>query len=214
MLLKVAGSFIHMGENMSPFPTEPQKIKKQINRYEAALRKEYEKYRCINDGSGTRYLLGHLYLLLGDIPGVIKSFEWFAREFNDDSGESFHTLCWALALYRSGNMAGAAKKLRDTMLSNMYMLPYLFGIEQPQLDIWHSTNLERKDYVEQAPPELYKLWDEQALRWAQGLYKSDDFRCARERTIEIFRRLKSEPQGTTRLQLVKELSVIRGSNPA
>lgn len=199
---------------MSRFPTEPQKIKKQINRYEVALRKEYEKYGCINDGSGTRYLLGPLYLLLGDIPGAIKSFEWFARKFDDDSGEPFHTLCWALALYWSGDMASAAKKLRDAMLSNLYMLPHLFDIEQSQLDIWHGTNWEAKDYVVQGRSELFELWDEQALRWAQGLYESDDFRYARECTIEIFRRLKSEPQGTTRIQLVKELSVIRGSNPA
>ncbi len=199
---------------MSRFPTEPQKIKKQINRYEAALRKEYEMYRCINDGSGTRYLLGPLYLLLGDIPGAIKSFEWFAREFDDDCGEPLHTLCWALALYRSGNMAGAAKKLRDAMLSNLYMLPHLFGFEQSLLDIWHSSNFEEKDYITQVPPELYKLWDEPALRWAQGLYESDDFCYVRERTIEIFRLLKSEPQGTKRIQLVKELSAIHDSNPA
>ncbi len=199
---------------MSLFPTEPQKIRKQITRYEASLRKEFEKFNCINDGPGKRYLLGPLYLLLGDIPGAIKSYEWFAREFAGDYGEPHHTLCWALALYRSGNMASAAKKLRDAMLSNLYMLPHLFGMEQSQLDIWHGSNFEEMDYIIQVPPELYKLWDEPALQWAQGLYECDDFRYARERTIEIFRLLKTEPRGTTRTQLVKELSAIRDSNPA
>ena len=199
---------------MSRFHTEPQKIRKQISRYEASLRKEFEKFHCINDGSGKRYLLGPLYMILGDISGAIKSFEWFAREFEGDCGEPLHTLCWALALYRSGNMAGAAKKLRDAMLSNLYILPHIFGKQQSQLDVWHCSNFEEMTYVTQAPSELYKLWDEPALQWAHGLYESNDFRYARERTIEILRRLKSEPQGTTRIQLVRELFATRDSNPA
>ena len=103
---------------MSLFPTDPQKIKTQITRYERELRKEYETHRFIDDSSGKRYLLGPLYLLLGDVAGAIKSFAWFEQMFPDDMGEPAHTLCWTLGLYRAGDKTGATQKLLHTMLSN------------------------------------------------------------------------------------------------
>jgi hypothetical protein len=197
---------------MSRFPTDPRKIKERIKRYEDDLHKEKKKYRFISDGSGKRYMIGPMYLLLGDISGAGKSFEWFEKEFSEDSGEPFHLLCWALALYKSNNTGKAEKKLRRAMLSNLYLLPYLVGIERPALDIWQSTNWEGKEYVEQGPIELLELWDEQALGWAKELYQNESFRKVRERTIEIFRLLKTEPVGPKRSILVKELSALRYSD--
>lgn len=81
---------------MSRFPTDPRKIKVWIKRYEDDLHKEKKKYRYISDDSGKRYLIGPMYLLLGDISGAVRSFESFEKEFSDDIGESFHLLCWAL----------------------------------------------------------------------------------------------------------------------
>jgi hypothetical protein len=197
---------------MSRFPNDPRKIRERIKRYEGDLRNEYKKFRFISDDSGKRYLIGPMYLLLDDIPGAIKSFEWFEKEFPDDGGEPFHLLCWALSLYRSNDNAKATKKLCQAMLSNLYLLPFLLSIEQPNLDIQHSSNWEEKDYIEHGPPELLRIWDEQALQWARELYQSDSFRKVRERSIEIFGLLKSEPVGPKRSELVKELFALRYSN--
>lgn len=197
---------------MSQFPSDPRKIKERIKRYEDDLRKEYKKFRYISDDSGRRYLIGPMYLLIGDILGAIKSFEWFEKEFSDDGGEPFHLLCWALSLYRSNDTVKATKKLCQAMLSNLYILPFLLNIEQPNLDMWHSSNLEGKDYIEHGPSELLRIRDEQALQWARELYQSDSFRKARERSIEILKLLKSEPVGPKRSQLVKELSALEYSN--
>jgi hypothetical protein len=196
---------------MSHFPNNPRKIKERIKRYEGDLHKEFKKFRYISDDSGKRYLIGPMYLLLGDTSGAIKAFEWFEKQFSDDSGEPFHLLCWALALYQSNDSAKATKKLRRAMLSNLYLLPCLVGVEQPPLDIWQSANWEGKEYVEQGPAELLELWDEQALGWAEGLYQSESFQKARERTIEIFRLLKTEPVGPKRSKLVEELFALRHS---
>lgn len=197
---------------MSQFPSDPRKIQERIKRYEDDLRKEYKKFRYISDDSGKRYLIGPMYLLTGDILGAVKSFEWFEKEFSDDGGEPFHLLCWALSLYRSNDKVKATKKLCQAMLSNLYLLPFLLNIEQPSLDIWHSSNWEGKDYIEHGPSELLRIWDEQALQWARELYQSDSFRKARERSIEILKLLKSEPVGPKRSQLVKELSALEYSN--
>ena len=67
---------------MSPFPNNPRKIKERIKRYEDDLHKEFKKFRYISDGSGKRYMIGPMYLLLGDVSGAIKSFEWFEKNFS------------------------------------------------------------------------------------------------------------------------------------
>ena len=189
---------------MYQFPKEPKKIAERIRRYERELRKEYGKFGFISDDFGKRYLLGPLYMMLGDLAGAVKSFEWFEQTFPDDVGEPFHHLCWTLALYRSGNIAGAPQKLLQTMLSNLYLIPYLLGLEQDKLDIWHGSNIAEKDYLRYAPPEIFGLWDEQALQWAEEVYHSPEFCQVRTRYIEIYKQLRHEPPGPKRSQLVSE----------
>ena len=189
---------------MYQYPQEPKKIRERINRYERKLRKEYEKFGSISDGYGKRYLLGPLYLILGDLTGAIRSFEWFEHMFPDDIGEPFHYLCWTLALYRSGDMAGASLKLRQTMLSNLYLIPHLLGLAQDRLNIWHGSNIVEKDYLEYAPPEIWELWDKPALQWAKETYDGLEFCRVRARYIEIYEQLGSEPPGPKRSQLVDE----------
>ena len=189
---------------MSQLPSEPQKIRARITRYERELRKERDKFGYISDGYGKRYLLGPLYLLMGDVAGAVKSFDWFEQTFPDDIGEPVHFLCWTLALYRSGDTAQAAQRLRQTMLSNLYLIPHLLGREQDELDISYSTNYEQKEFLEYVPPEIWALWDGPALQWAQEMYDSPEFCQVRSRYIEILEQLKLEPPGPRRSELVNE----------
>lgn len=66
--------------------------------------------------------------------------------------------------------------------------------------------------LEHEPPELLRIWDEQALKRTRELYQSDSFRKARERSIEILQLLKAETVGPKRSQLVKELFALEYSN--
>jgi hypothetical protein len=189
---------------MSVFPKEPKKIRARITRYERELRQERDKLGYISDGHGKRYLLGPLYLLMGDVAGAVKSFDWFEQTFPEDIGEPVHFLCWTLALHRSGDTSQAAQRLRQTMLSNLYVIPHLLGREQDELDIWHGSNYEQKEFLEYVPPEIWALWEGPALRWAQQMYDSPEFRQIRARYIEIYEQLKSEPPGPRRRELVDE----------
>jgi len=194
---------------MSIFPKDPKKIQATITRYEKALQKEQQRYGVIDDGAGKRYLLGSLYLLKGDRDGALRSFTWFEQMFPDDIGEPGQYLCWSLALYQTGNITAATHKLLQTMLMNLYLIPYLLGAESPQLDIWQSSNLASSDYLQYIPPELFRLWDHAALTWVVGVYESERFRQVRTRYIMIYRQLKHEPAGLKRSQLVKEASTLR-----
>ncbi|MBI5032942.1 MAG: hypothetical protein HZB51_20670 [Chloroflexi bacterium] len=189
---------------MYPFPNEPKKIIERIKRYERELRKEAERFGHISDDAGKRYLLGPLYLLVNDLKGAVTSFEWYARTFPDDMGEPFHYLCWALALYRSGDLVGASRRLRQAMLSNLYLLPHLLGIEQPKLNIRHGSNVDQKEYLQYLPHEFIELWDTKALQWARETFTSPESSRMRNRFIEIGRQLLNEPVGPNRKQLVAE----------
>jgi len=64
-----------------------------------ALKKELDEGYG-GDGYGKRYLLGPLYMLMGDIDGALVSFDWYEAAYPDDGGEPYQYLTWALALFR------------------------------------------------------------------------------------------------------------------
>lgn len=191
------------------FPKEPKKIRTRIRRYERALRKEHEEYGFYDDSYGKRYLLGPLYLLMDDLEGALQSFAWFDETFPDDSGYPMQYLCWTLALYRAGDLDAAKRKLRRTMLQNLYLVPHLLSIEQDEIDMRHSTNLAQKEHLKYIPPEIFDLWDEDARQWLHETYVADDTRQIRERWIAIHRQLQHESAHETRVQLVEEASKLR-----
>jgi hypothetical protein len=84
------------------------------------------------------------------------------------------------------------------------LLPALFGIEQAVLDIWHGSNFAEKMYLDYVPPEIFELWDEDALSWASETYSRPDVQSIRERYIAIYRQLATEPRGPKRSRLVEE----------
>ena len=189
---------------MSPFPKDPKKLKSKLRRYERELRKEQTTHGFIDDGGGKRYLVGPMYLLLDDTEGAVRSFSWFADTFPDDMGEPGFFLCWALALYRAGETEAAGRKLRQAMLSNLYMIPYLIGQPQAEYDIWHGSNWDRLDYLQYISPEYFTLWDDAARQWAAELYHGPEFTAVRDRYIEIYRQLPNVPAGPERSALVRE----------
>ncbi len=185
--------------------TENQKIRARLRSYERKLEKEKEKYGFYRDGAGKRYQVGPHYMLLGDNEGALAAFEWFEKEFPDDIGVPDHFLCWSLALHRAGNEIGAARKLRQTMFSNLYLVPHLLESPVDELDIWHGSNYAEPSYVEHVPEAYLQFWTEAEREWASGLYQSPGFRSVRERYIEISRLLATTRPGPERSRLVKEM---------
>jgi hypothetical protein len=51
------------------------------------------------DVYGKRYLLGPLYMLMGDVAGALASAVWYEDAYPDDGGELYQYLTWALALW-------------------------------------------------------------------------------------------------------------------
>lgn len=181
-----------------------KKIKARIRRYERSLRKEQAEHGSIYDGYGKRYLLGPLYLQIGDLSGTLQSFRWFEQTFADDIGEPSQYLCWALALYKVDNLDLARRKLVQTMLRNLYLVPHLLGMKQPELDIWHASNIERPDYLEYLPGEYLELWDDDARTWAESVYQDPEVQEMLREYVDIRERMKDEPPGPRRRQLIED----------
>lgn len=86
---KLAGPLIRFASApMSDIPDDPKRIRERIRRYERGLQKEKQTFGSYNDGAGKRYFIGPLYLLLGDLEGALKAFQWFDKTFPDDTGEA------------------------------------------------------------------------------------------------------------------------------
>ncbi len=185
--------------------SEEQKIRSRLRSYERKLQQEKKKYGYYHDGAGRRYLIGPHHMLLDDNDGALAAFQWFAKEFSDDVGEPGHLLCWSLALHRAGNEVGAARKLRQTMLSNLYLLPHLLESPIVALDIWHGSSDAEPSYVEHIHKPYLQLWTEAERKWAAGLYQSPGFQSVRKRYIEIARALDTTPPGPERSHLVEEM---------
>ena len=194
---------------MTDSKDELRKIRNRLRSYERKLRKEKEESGFYDDSAGKRYLIGPHYLLLGDDKGAFEAFQWFEQEFSEDVGEPGHLLCWTLALHRSGNEVGAARKLRYTVLSNLYLVPHLLGSPIARLDIWHSSSDAEPAYIDYIPVEYFQLWTEAERKWAAKLYHSPEFQSVRDRHIEICRALDTTPPGPERNRLVEEKSSLK-----
>jgi hypothetical protein len=168
--------------------TKQQQIRSHLRRYERTLAQAKKKFGDYSDGAGKRYEIGPHYMLLDDNEGAVAAFQWFEREFDDDAGKPDHLLCWSLAVHRAGDEVGAAKKLRQAMLGNLNLVPHLLGRPIPELDA---------------------LWSEEEKDWASSLSGRPELEAARERFIEILRRLDGLRPGPERNDLVKELSNLR-----
>ena len=168
------------------FPKDPKKIKAKIRSYERKLRKEEEEHGSISDGAGKRLVVSSLYLLIDDLEGALKSFNWYDTNFKDHIVEPIQYICWSLALFKSGLKNDAKNKLIDTMFCNVYLVPHLLGkLKIPQNEDYYF-DWEDKEYIYHLPEEYKDLWfnDKDALEWLKKIYYDDKIQNAlKEYTI-------------------------------
>lgn len=180
------------------FPNDPKKLKATILRYRRTLLTDR------HDGYGKRFVVGPMYLLLGDTEGALDYYGWYESAFPEDGGEPFNHLAWTLALYSGGHQQRAERKLRETVFENLYIVPVLLGENPKPHAIWHSSNWTELSYVTEGPQQLLSLWGDEARTWAKRVYAGAELSKDRIRFIEIGRELISERPGERRSALVGE----------
>ena len=186
------------------FPQTSQAIRQRLRRYERLLTKEKRDLGQFSDGSGKRYFLGPFYMLLGDVPDALRSYRWFQQEFPDDVGEPGQYLCWVLAHYRDGDLKSAVRRFLHTDLLNLYLFPRLFGCQQEQRQMWHGSNWQELDYVQEIPEQYFALWTAEEIRWAKEVYGHPTIEALRRRFVEIQEELGREKDRERRRILIEE----------
>ncbi len=193
---------------MVDFPTDPKKIKQRIRRYERSLKTE-ESMHGHRDGYGKRFLLGPLYLMLGNVQETLDHYKWYQETYPDDSGYAFNFLCWAITLYRNGDIEEAEKRFISTMLSNIFLIPYILGHEIPSLDSWEDRHFNELMEIEDFPHEVLDFITSEEIEWIKALHSSPKISAIRKKYIEIDDQLENLPRGERRTKLCNELFKIR-----
>jgi len=182
---------------------EQKKYRDRANRARRELFKEKEKFGAVSDGSGKRYRVCVYFVLSGAPEKAVEFLEWFEQEFADDVGEPAFLLYAALAYYRMGSLEKARRYLLDAMLSNIYLLPYLFSRPLPKQDMWHSSNEAEPDYIEEMD-ELLQEPTSLEREWLKGQFEDELFTNVRKKYIETFRVLQHADNFDARSSILNE----------
>ena len=183
------------------FPSDPKKIQTLIRKIE----RRFEKDENFRDGSGSRFLLGPLYLLKGDIQGALRSYNWFEERFSDSTDEPSAAHCWALTMHRTGNDEEALYRLRRTHLANPYMIPHILAIPHQQPQIWHGSSWQHEDYAVEGPAEFTSLWSQDEKAWLNTVWISKVFKVFVSLHTDLSAQLDRENVGPKRSELVERL---------
>lgn len=182
---------------------EQKRYRDRANRARRGLLKEREKFGTISDGSGKRYRVCVYFVLSGAPEKAVDFMEWFEQEFSDDMGEPAFFLFAALAYHRVGLSGQARSYLLDAMISNIYMLPYLFSQPLPRQDIWHASNWSEPDYIWEIE-EFLEEPTTQDREWFKNQFEDEIFSKLRSKYVETYRLLQHENKVDARRRILGE----------
>ncbi len=130
-------------------PKQQERIKNKIKKIKAALASD-KKYwgGKYHDGQGLRYLPPQFYLELGDYSGGLRYFNWFNKNFPDDSCYPDFLFEWTIILFKTGRIKEAEKKAFETYQSDSYLFDIFFGREVTKIEKREDTNLQTQEIEE------------------------------------------------------------------
>lgn len=184
------------------YPKTKRGLQNRIDSYRKAMNDEKREWGYYNDGHGLRYILFSLYFLLDEKTLSKRYITWFDKNFDDDCGEPVADLCRALILFRRNEKKAARIALGKTMLSNLYIIPFVLGREVREYDMWHSSNTEGTGWLEWTPDEVVNAITDHDKKWLQEQYDSQPFTKAREEYIAIYKELETVEGSSERGQLL------------
>lgn len=186
-------------------PKQVERIQGKIKKLKAALSRDKRQWGgYYHDGKGLRYLIPRLYLQLRDYKGGQRYFNWFHKEFPDDSGYPDFMFEWSVILFMNGKTRDAEKKLFEAYCRNTYIIDKFIGKEIIPIEKWEGSNLEDAEFVNHFN---YSSKDEDLTsfsEWLTGIVASEKFIRATEKYIETEKKLLHEKDYATRCLLVEQ----------
>ncbi len=185
-------------------PKQVEKIKDKISKIKRELAADKRRWSGYYDDSrGLRYIPPGLFLRLQDYKGALTYFKWFGKNFPDDSGFPVFLFEWTLTLFKTGNFRNAEKKALKTFFSNSYLFDKFLNKNFLHLDKYEGSNWEQAELTKHLEyskdlPDLHDFAD-----WINEFLTSDKFYKIANEFVDIERKLKTEPTGPTRTELVE-----------
>jgi hypothetical protein len=186
-------------------PKQIERIQLKIKSLKAALARDKRQWGGdYHDGQGIRYLIPRLYIQIENYKSGQRYFNWFEKNFPDDSGYPDFLFEWTIVLFQNDKLKLAEKKLFETYCSNIYVIDKFLGREIKPIDKWEGSNLEMSSFTDYFK---YSMKDNNLTifsEWLKGFIETEKFRLASEKYILIEKRLKTEEEYEVRVSLGKQ----------
>jgi len=195
-------------------PKQQERIKNKIKKIKSALAAD-KKYwgGQYHDGQGLRYLPPQYYIQLNDFSGGLRYFNWFNKNFPDDSCYPVFLFEWTVILFKTGRLKEAEKKAFETFCNNTYLVDIFFGRQVTEIEKWEGSNLQTKGFA--ANHFCYHSKQDYLTDFSEWLDKfiaTERFIHLSNKYLDIQKRLATEKDTETRhyltlyeRQLVNEL---------
>ena len=188
------------------------RVKGKIKKYKKALAAD-KKYwgGQYHDGQGIRYIIPEQFIKINDYKGGLRYLNWFDKNFSDDSGYPVFLFEWTFILFKCDKLIEAEKKAHHTFFSNTYLFDKFLRKEPLLLDKNESSNWEFQSLVDDLCYSSLETEFIEFAGWTEKVLSSRAFLDKANEFIEIERKLKTEPVGQKRTELVNQLSKIKYS---
>ena len=182
------------------------RVKLKIEKYKKALAADKKywggQYR---DSQGIRYVIPGLFIKIQEYNGAFKYLNWFKKNFPDDSGYPVFLFECAFILFKCDKLTEAERKLYSTFFSNTFLIDKFLDKEPLIFDKYEGSNWENESLVENFSYSHNDMEFLEFAIWAENILKSRKFLDTANEFIEIQQKLKNEPVGTKRTELVDRL---------
>lgn len=182
-----------------------ERIKNKISKIKkglAADKKHWGGY--YHDGGGLRYMPPELYIKIQDYTGSLRYFNWFDKNFPEDSGFPTFLFEWAITLFKTKRLKLAENKVKHTFCSNTYLLDKFLDKELLQFNKSEDSNWQYEQLVDNFKYSKNHEEMKDFAEWLNTYMNSEDFLEFANEFIEIKSKLKDEPVGEKRSYLVKK----------
>lgn len=193
-------------------PKQQERIKTKIKKIKAALAAD-KKYwgGYYHDGQGLRYLQPKLYIQLEDYSGGLRYLNWFNKNFPDDYGYPDFLFEWTVILYKTGRLKEAEKKAFQCFTRNTYLFDKFFGRQIIEIDKYENSNLDVAEFAINYFDYSHKQENLQDFAlWLDEFTKTEKYVQLTNQYIEIFKRLKNEPDIKKRRVLLNRAYKLEG----
>lgn len=186
-------------------PKQVEKIRIKISKIKKELAADKRRWGGYDDSRGLRYIPPGLFIRLQDYKGALTYFKWFNKNFPDDCGFPLFLFEWALTLFKAGDLKNAEMKALNTFFSNPYLFDKFLGKAFLKLDLnigFNNDPAELTKYFEYSKdqPDLHDF-----AVWLNEFLTSDRFNKISNEYFDIERKLRTEPTGPKRTELVERM---------